>query len=128
MSDYLNYFIEHFVEKLEEITTDTLKKWLSDGTLESLINDTVFANYIKEIKRLQILVAETRANSVNILLTKNKPDVADDRTFWFKIQRDNTDYGNDPIDTLRIVAINKVSGWNTATGDIYLHIKGTEAV
>ena len=50
MSGYLNYFIEHFVEKLEEITTDTLKKWLSDGTLESLINDTVFANYIKEIK------------------------------------------------------------------------------
>lgn len=126
MTDYMNYFIEHFVEKLEEITTEKLIEWLQDGTLEDLINDEVFGNYIKEIKRLQILVAETRANSVNIVLTRNKPEVANDRTYWFAIQRDNTDYGEEPIDDLRIIAINKISGWDTNTGNIYLTIKGVE--
>lgn len=47
MVDYLNEFIKNFDENLYKTVSDVLLIWLEDGTLEKIINETVFQDLNK---------------------------------------------------------------------------------
>lgn len=56
--DYLDKFIDEFDENLYETTFDVLNKWLVDGTLEKLINETALKNIKDDVDLLKSTKAD----------------------------------------------------------------------